>query len=43
MVDGLPADIGIVVVLSIRSSTLATGRPVLSCTGIEPLARGFVE
>ena len=29
MVDGLPADIGIGVVLPIRSSPLATGRPVL--------------
>ena len=30
MVDGLLADIGIGVVLPIRSSLLATGRPVLT-------------
>ena len=38
MVDGLPADIGIGVVLPIRSSPLATGPPVLPCTGIPPVA-----
>ena len=42
-VDGLLADIGTGVVLEIRSSPLATGRPVLTCTGIEPVALGFVE
>ena len=34
MVDGLLAAIGIGVVLPIRSSPLATGVPVLSCTVI---------
>ena len=43
MVDGLLAVIGIGVALTIRSSPLATGRPVLTCTGIEPVALGFVE
>ena len=43
MVDGLPADIGIGTVLPIRSSPLATGLPVLLCTGIPPVALGFVE
>ena len=37
MVDGLLADIGIGVVFPIRSSPLATGRSVLTCTGIENL------
>ena len=36
MVDGLPADIGIGVVLPMRSPSLATGLPVLPCTGIAP-------
>ena len=40
MVDGLLSDIGIVVVLPIRSSPLATGRPVLTCTGTAPVALG---
>ena len=43
MVDGLLSDIGTVVVLPIRSSPLATGRPELTCTGIAPVALGFVE
>ena len=43
MVDGLLADIGIVDVLPIRSSPLATSRPVLTCTGIAPEALGVVE
>ena len=43
MVDGLLADIGIGVVLPIRSSPLATGRLVLNCTGVEPVALGFAE
>ena len=38
MVDGLPADIGIGVVLPIRSPPLATSLPVLPCTGIAPVA-----
>ena len=38
MVDCLLADMGIGVVLPIRSVPLATGRPVLTCTGIEPVA-----
>ena len=38
MVDGLPADIGIGVVLQLRSSLLATSLPVLTCTGIPPVA-----
>ena len=33
MVDGLPANVGIGIVLSIRSSPLATGVPVQTCTG----------
>ena len=36
--DGLPADIGIGVVLTICSSPLATCLPVLLCTGIAPVA-----
>ena len=43
MVDGLLADIGIGVVLTIRSSLLATGRSVVTCTGIAHVALGFVE
>ena len=43
MVDGLLSDIGIVVVLSIRSSNLATGVEVLPCTGTAPVALGVVE
>ena len=43
MVDGLLSVIGIGVVLPIRSSLLATGRPVFSCTGIAPVALGFEE
>ena len=43
MVDGLLSDIGIVVVLPILCSPLATGRPVLTCTGIAPVALGLVE
>ena len=43
MVDGLLADIGIGVVLPILSSPPATGHPVLTCTGIAPVALGVVE
>ena len=43
MVDGLLSNIGSVVVVPIRSSPLATGLPVLTCTGIAPVALGFVE
>ena len=43
MVDGLLANIGIGVVLPIRSSPLATGRPVLTCTGTAPAALGVAE
>ena len=43
VVDGLPSDIGIVVVLPIRSSPLATSVPVLTCIGIAPVALGFEE
>ena len=43
MVDGLPADISIGVVLPIRSPPLATGRPVITCTGIAPVEHGVVE
>ena len=43
MVDGVLSDIGIVVVLPILCSPLATGRPVLTCTGIAPVALGLVE
>ena len=43
LVDGLLAVIGTGVVLPIRSSPIATGRPVLTCTGIAPVALGFVE
>ena len=43
MVDGLRSDIGIVVVLPIRSLPLATGCPVLTCTGTAPVALGVVE
>ena len=43
MVDGLLADIGIGVVLPIRSSPLAIGRPVLTCTEIAPVTLGVVE
>ena len=32
MVDGLPANVGIGIVLSIRSSPFATSLPVLLCT-----------
>ena len=42
MVDGLLADIGIVVVPSLRSSPLATSCPVLTCTGTAPVALGVV-
>ena len=37
-VDGLPADVGIGIVLPIRSSPLATGLPVHLCTGIPTVA-----
>ena len=43
MVDGLLSDIGIVLVLPIRPSPLATGVPVLPCTGTAPVALGVVE
>ena len=43
MVDGLPADVGIGIVLPICSSPLATGLPVLLCNGIPPVALWFVE
>ena len=43
MIDGLLSDIGIAAVLPIRSSPLATGVPVLPCTGITPVALGVVE
>ena len=43
MVDGLLSDIGIVVVLPIRSSPLATSVPVLHCTGTAPVALGVAE
>ena len=43
MVDGFHSDIGSVVVLPIRASPLATSHPVLTCTGIAPVALGFVE
>ena len=43
MVDGLLSDIGIVVVLPIRSSPLATGRHALTCTGPAPVALGVIE
>ena len=38
IVDGLPADVGIGIVLPIRSSHLATGLPALLCIGIPPVA-----
>ena len=38
MVDGLPANIGIGIVLAIRSSPFATGLPILLCTAIPPVA-----
>ena len=40
VVDGLPAFIGIGIVLPIRSSPFATGLPVLLCTGSPPVATG---
>ena len=43
MVDGLPANIGIGIVLPIRSSSVATGVPVLPCTGTAPVAVGAAE
>ena len=43
LVDGLLPDSGIVVVFPIRSSPLATGCPVLPCTGTAPEALGVVE
>ena len=43
MVGGLLLDIGIVVVLPIRSSPLATSCPVLTCTGTAPVALRVVE
>ena len=43
MVDGLLSDIGIEVVLPIRSSPLATGVSVLPCTGTAPVALGVVD
>ena len=42
MVDCLLSDIGIVVVLPIRSSPLATGVLVLTCTGTGPVAKKSV-
>ena len=41
MVDGFLAKLSIGIVLPIRSSPLATGLPVLPCTGIAPVALGF--
>ena len=41
MVDGFLADIGIGVVLPIRSSP--TGPTVLTCNGIAPVAHGLAE
>ena len=38
MVDGLPANIGIGIVLPNRSSPLATGLPLFLCTGIPLVA-----
>ena len=38
IVDGLRANIGIGIVLPIRSALLATGLPVLLCTWIPPVA-----
>ena len=38
MVDGLPANIGIGIVVPIRSSHLETGLPVHLSTGIPPVA-----
>ena len=43
MVEGLLANIGIGLVLPIRSSSLATGFPVPMCTGTDPGAPGVVE
>ena len=43
MVDGLPANVGIGIVLPIRSSPLSTGSPALACTGTAPVAHGVVE
>ena len=43
MVDGLLSDIGIAVVLPIRSSPPATSVPALPCTGTEPVELGVVE
>ena len=43
MVDCFLADIGIGVVRPLRSSLLATSRPVLTCIGIEFVALGFAE
>ena len=43
MVDGLLSDIGIAVVLPIRSSPLPTRCPALTWTGMVPVALGFVE
>ena len=43
MVDGLPANIGIGIVLPIRSSPLATGVPVKTCIGTAPVALDVVE
>ena len=42
MVDSLAANMGIGIVLPFCSSPLATGVPVLTCTGIAPVALGFV-
>ena len=43
MVDGLPANVGIGIVLPIRSSPLAKRVPVQTCTGTAPVALGVVE
>ena len=43
MVDGLPANVGIGIVLPFRSSPLATGVPVHTYTGTAPVALGVVQ
>ena len=43
MVDGLLANVGIGIVLPVRSSSLATGAPVLMCTGTSPVALGVAN
>ena len=43
MVDGLPVNIGIAIVLAIISSSLSTSVPALPCTGTAPVAVGVME